>query len=1411
MEENQLLIFDIPKQDVLITNENQKILEYEKREKNSLIDGFHFKSFYEMEEYEIQMNLPDTNVLSLLLKYCINYVNPIINQDIDKSNKENKVKSNILQLEEQYHITLQHEEPILCYINNTYIKGGKEKNSSDSSKKNSSDSSKISEPKTRLPNKDFMEVSIIPSNKQMNIVGFVIPDKLVRIYNHSVVYFEHLDLHDFSQCYSLYNFQTLRFAQQFITNFGLEFHLNKNKTTIFFDEKDAMNKIKILIKYLLIMYDFYSSNFLLTSLEMSDYFHKIFKHILFTKNEYKKLDSIEEKISSIFKLTIKNSFNVGRYLFLENNNFDYIYNIGKILGIDSESFTSLLDKKKENYKNNEKFIEWKHKGFKQKLQIIQKKLIAFDKYGIDVLDELDKKQLSVVNLEYNKKINREGVNEENQKLFNEFEKSFNDISNENIKKNLSKIKALFPNLRKQLEVGLRDDGICYHLIRQAEVILQHFKQKDLNPELFKMFTEEFSLPKSTSGYFCKICGEQLLEADNEGVVRFNEKGDFYLNDFDNPIKTLIWKETVFIITTYVKFIKPMPIKPLINSIVNGLYEVIHEEEVRLLNNKTNIAANIRDVLIIFANVYIYAILSVMILHNPTKMMFGRDDPNKKKNDRERDKNKTVDQIETVNNKTVDQIENVNNTTREQVETIKENDLLESSEYLADNESDNNYKHKNKKHKDFKYKGGAITNDKKVYEKFLLMTSINLILFSKDIIIKKSPLFNADNIREEFLQKAYPWALKILHLKDEKENQDQDSIIRKIEQGDSFYEYIYFVKKLYKQNLKHDDFISILGRTETQINTNNKTVSPYGTIKLPERFKRSTYNDYAWESFMSIYEYTVEEISEHNYLRKSPVVNDYYAKYSNLLSMQKKIMKEEKKKETIPSFKLPFYNKQFDHMNLDLTQFYCSSGQKHKINILVFKDESKTIELSIKEAADIVKSKDDKKISNFARYKLINEKCENCKMTIRNSTIKDGELENFNHIFKKLDHVNAFFQYYKDRCPINELHEIKNDKCTKCDIGINELNNMDTKYYNKYVDRFKKIEGKNQGLLTSKLKQLNINHTDSKLNIDDNSKHKNKITFINNKYEYSMKNLAEWSKLSNIKYSLLLNLGLTEEYKWDEIEKNGVQPYNIITASEKKFINDKLSPDTIKFSPVTNPIEKDDPNVPNNFEESLENINLMDILNIKSKNYPNSIRFPLGMYKTQALKLKSYILQIIRTYNTIINYEDVAYISQEFKNIISLQKNISNVDIKKYMPNIADEFHKLDQEYKYKLTSKNYSNFLSESLANIFIKLHNINKTYRPLSDGLIKYFENLIMKQEKLFSKPEVVLYNQSNEIEQEDTNESTATDTTSGEFVREDHATPVQSDSNEEDSAKEQEKVLDDITFEDIDVENEGDVFELE
>ena len=415
------------------------------------------------------------------------------------------------------------------------------------------------------------------------------------------------------------------------------------------------------------------------------------------------------------------------------------------------------------------------------------------------------------------------------------------------------------------------------------------------------------------------------------------------------------------------------------------------------------------------------------------------------------------------------------------------------------------------------------------------------------------------------------------------------------------------------------------------------------------------------------------------------------------------------------------------------------------------------------------------------------------------------------MFKKLDHISAFFQYYKDRCPINELHEIKDDKCKKCNISTNELDTMDKNYYNKYVDRFKKVEGKNQGLIVSKLKQANSeqshasNSTQSK---DQKSKRNNSLTSVNDNYTFSMKNLAEWSKLSNIKYSLLLNIGLTEEYKWDDIEKSGVQPHNIVLLSEKKFTNETPS-DTIKITPVVNPIEKDDPNVPHNFEEIIADINLMDELNIKTKYFPNSIRFPVGLYKTQALKLKAYILQIIRLYNTVLNYEDVANLSQELKDIITLQKNINSTDIKKYMPNITDEFHKLDQEYKYKLTSKNYSNFLSESLAGIFIKLHNINKSYLQLATGLIKYFETLIMKQERLFSRPEPVIFNPVENNDTDESNGTTGTDTTSGEFVREDHATPVDSESNEDDA--EPEKVLTDITFDDLDVENANDVFELE
>ena len=1443
MEETQLLIFDIPKADIIISNENQKLLEYEKREKNSLIQGFHFKSFYEMEDYANKMEIPDTNVISLLLKYCISYVHPIIiqtdnyNTGIEK-NKKNKIESKV---SDRYHITLQHEEPIMCYIfdedeitNAKY--GGKVKkqkgkaqtiNPKDTKAQTAktqptkiqdtkTQTTKIQDTKTQTtktqpktkPQK--MQNTIIPSNKQMNVVGIVIPDKLLRIYNHAVVYFECIRLNDFAQAYSLYNFQTLRFTQQSITNFGLEFHLNKNKTSIFFDENDAMNKIKILIQYLLVMYEWYSSNFLLTSLEMNNHVNKVFKHIEFLKTDYKKMDLVEEKIASSFKIIVKSNSYVEKYLFLENNSFDYIYNTGKILGIDSSIFSGLLDKKKTVYKNNEKFIEWKQKGYKQKLQIIQKKLIAFDKYGTDELDDLDKKQLAVVNLEYNKKINIKSISAENQELFKSFEQSFNDISNENIKKNLNKIKAMFPNLHKQLDIGLGQDGICYHLIRQAETIIKHFKQRDLNTELFKVFAEEFSLPKTTAGYFCKICGSQLLEADNEGGVRFTERNEFSNNDFDNPIKTLIWKETVFIITTYIKFIKPMPIKPLINSIVSGLYEVIHQEEIRLLNNKTNISANIRDILIIYTNIYIYAILSVMILNNPTKMMFGRDDPNRKgkhfnKQSNQEETVKQSNQDETNKQSSIEETVKQSSIEKSKSPSINnkvKKDVLTSSEYIADDELTTEPKHS--KGKKYNYKGGAVTNDKKVYEKFLLLTSINLMLISKDITIKKSPLFSADSIREEFLQKAYPWALSILNIKNKEENEEKDSIIKKIESGDSFYDYVYYVKKLYNQNLKHDDFTNVLGRSENQINSNIKTVSPYGTIKLPERFKKSIYNDYAWESFMSVYDYTMEEIYQHNFLKKSPIVNDYYEKYSKLLILQKEIMKEDKKKNTIQSFKIQFNNKQFDYTHLDLTQFYCSTGQKHKINNLIFKDGSKTVELSVKEATDIVKSKDDKKIADFARYTLVNERCQYCKELVRNSTIKEGQLENFNEVFRKLDHISAFFQYYKDRCPVNELHEIKDDKCKKCNISINELDNMDKTYYNKYVDKFKKVEGKNQGLILSKLKHSKDHSKDH----SKNTKRNNSLTSVNDAYIFSMKNLAEWSKLSNVKYSLLLNIGLTEEYRWEDMEKSGVQPHNIVLLSEKKFSGQSPS-DTIKITPVSNPIEKNDPNVPHNFEEIITDINLMDELNIKTKYFPNSIRFPVGLYKTQALKFKGYILQIIRLYNTVLNYEDVSTLSQELKDIIILQKNINNADIKKYMPNITDDFHKLDQEYKYKLTSKNYANFLSETLASIFIKLHNVNKSYLQLANGLIKYFETLIMKQEKLFSRPEPIIFNPIENNDTDESNGTSGTDTTSGEFVREDHVTPVDSESNEE--GEEPEKVLTDITFDDLDVENANDVFELE
>ena len=64
--------------------------------------------------------------------------------------------------------------------------------------------------------------------------------------------------------------------------------------------------------------------------------------------------------------------------------------------------------------------------------------------------------------------------------------------------------------------------------------------------------------------------------------------------YDDNIQKMIWKETMFIINTYIKFNTPTPTKQLVNYISMSLRNIILNEEVKLYKSKTSLKQNIAE-------------------------------------------------------------------------------------------------------------------------------------------------------------------------------------------------------------------------------------------------------------------------------------------------------------------------------------------------------------------------------------------------------------------------------------------------------------------------------------------------------------------------------------------------------------------------------------------------------------------------------------------------------------------------------------------------------------------------------------------------------------------------------------------------------------------------------------------------
>ncbi len=1446
--ETEITIFDIGEKDIP-TNKSQKELEYENLQKNSKLPSHHFASFFELETIEEKIQKPKTNIPSVICKYILQYCMPIITK------------------EDIFHISLQTETFILGY------------------------------------NATSNSFTVIPANEQFRVVGIRLPTIFIRRYDpYMLVHQDHVDniaLANTGQ-YGVLNHQTMKYTLQRndLTHPGLPKIDDEGSIIMFKSNEDALEKLTYLLDYIEFLESFYNTNVKLLYNEF-----KVIPYLPDYVNNGREKWNIERN-SKNDKLVLKNlddtivgsfgnSYDIDVQLALDQNGLFFAYNIGRFIGVDDPLFKKERIEKKRNIEYSIEYRKQLNDGFTKKLEIAKKQTIALNKYNISDIDTLDKKQKEIVDLEFsklekflNKDMSVRG--KEIQKMFYRLRNSFVDITSE-------RLAAAIDEIRKEVtsselnKLELLEGGVCPHVFYYGEEMLKNFGKPWLNTELRDFVINRFSLPKDRAGYFCKICGEQLAEADNEDVMRFMGGERIVMNQTDDPLQTMIWKEAMYIITTYVKFNTPIPLKPLVNSLASGLRSIIGDEESKLFRSKTNTTDSIKDTLNLYAAIYVYAAICALMINNPNKMIFGKDKPNKdiresyqQKNIKEKVKSSKERNTEDVaeDNAKISKITSTGElgelkdvgelleepgeseymvdeaAKKEETEYLNSlrsspvtgdaamNEILGKSEYMESSDEDksrlirqkiqktkpvekpskkkkSDKTHSRKKreivreNKYAKYKyitGGKTTKDIKLYERYILTTALNLIVLTKDAIIKRLKNMNIDIIKQIFLKNAYGWAKS--HAKPMNiEEPVYAPRVQTIVTTDPFYNYLYYAKRLaYNSGIdKHyppgyDDIQSMLGRSAEDIDHDIKSgdKDTYDTITLPAQWKftrdersfRHLYDEYTYRSFLSMAEYIKDKIYQKEAVPQSPYVKAYYEKYQDVLDMEKTVRFKDAVKKLRPIFKIEWLNdirakyNDFSSEKMDLAQHYCPSGERHKVGSFIYQREepvrtgsgnlpkktstkktakvgrkrhyygaesnrvpskipqkptlrssrggSAEIEYTKKEIVEMLESKNVEALAKFATLKLINERCEKCKNLIRTAQSSDRSDKALSNMFKKIDDVLAFYQYFETRCPKGDLHDINDNVCSKCGLHTDFKKKSDDAYYNKYIASFKKVEREKQSIAIASLKQAQESLDTENL----------KPAPVD--YKFSLQKTAEWSQLADVKYNILSNLGLSEGHKFEDIEKARINPI--------KQLED---------------LQPGDAN---------------------------------GYYKTQAMKIKGYLLHILRDYNMLINYENVVDIPLEIKEILEIQKKIELSNLQKNMPQFKGEFMELDDKYKYALTPQNYANFLLEYLASMIIHISRDSADkYKPMAKMLVKYFTSNIIMQEKLFSKAESIYAKMAEDITKAESDSEDEVGVSGDEYAGQ------KTDTDDGDDENAVETYENEIDYDGMDVENADDIWENE
>jgi hypothetical protein len=541
---------------------------------------------------------------------------------------------------------------------------------------------------------------------------------------------------------------------------------------------------------------------------------------------------------------------------------------------------------------------------------------------------------------------------------------------------------------------------------------------------------------------------------------------------------------------------------------------------------------------------------------------------------------------------------------------------------------------------------------------LMSDAISLIKRIKSQDIQKSESISIDNIKPLFL-KAYRWILNINYTTIESSTENyfiQNNIIdyfvyannqahynNKSEYIEPIFPHLLpFVDEKFFKNIN-----IVLGRKYDQINKDiSKNISIFDTLVEPKKWNSNVYTN---DSIICLYDYIKNELFSENVTDKNLKLNDFYEKYKYINELEEKNRQEFRKSQLKP----------FISMNIIIHPYplrkLCTCVPKFFYRKVDKKGKLGSKQTFTKEEINKwLEEKNYVKIKEFNSLDLFFEEC-NCEKSDTN--------------------IEIFYKYYQETCPIGELHSFNKDKCSKCGITNETIEKKDTKFYNKFKDKFEKSR-KRKRIEERPIKKI------TKL-----------IEFP--KWELTTDSINKFSKKFNIPILDIYNIGLYEKQDYDEVK------------SKKLNLSEGLTEDD----------------------------------HIKRNNI-----------------LFDYYLYIIRNYYVLRSSEFSINLPIYLKELL---KKFSNKDIIKKLSIINEDFIDKYRYYKKTLSPKNLSNFLLNSISQLFLDILDIfnSANIKKMGDKFLELMYNNISAFDKNLSKFTIKRFVRSSNIEVEENVASKETD----------------------------------------------------